>query len=65
MHQPSHKVAGSVTVADDKCVDQARKAATADDEYTSQSTGIASKGLLSAAILEMLEAIPDHDFFTQ
>ena len=58
-------VAGNAVVADDKCVDQATKAATADDECTFQSTGIASKGLLSAAMLEMLEAIPDHNFFTQ
>ena len=53
-------VAGNAAVADDRCVDQATKAAK---ECTSQSTGIASKGLMSTAVLEMLEAIPDHDFF--
>ena len=58
------RVAGNAAVADDKCVDQAMKAATADKECTSQSTGIASNGLMSIA-LEMLEAILDHDFFIQ
>ena len=58
-------VAGNAAVADDRCVDQATKATTADKECTSQSTGIASKGLMSTAVLEMLEAIPDHDFFIQ
>jgi len=58
-------VAGNAAVVDDRCVDQATKAATADKECTSQSTGIASKGLMSTAVLEMLEAIPDHDFFIQ
>ena len=57
--------AGNAAVANDRCVDQATKAATADKECTSQSTGIASKGLRSTAMLEMLEAIPDHDFFIQ
>ena len=52
--------AGNAAVADDRCVDQATKAAK---ECTSQSIGIASKGLMSTAVLEMLEAIPDHDFF--
>ena len=58
-------VAGNAAVADDRCVNQATKAATADKECTSQSTGIASKGLMSTAVLEMLETIPDHDFFIQ
>ena len=58
-------VAGNAAVADDKCVDQAMKAATADRECTSQSIGIASKGLMRTAVLEMLEPIPDHDFFIQ
>ena len=58
-------VAGNVAVADDRCVDQATKAATTNKKCTSQSTGIASKGLMSTAVLEMLEAIPDHDFFIQ
>ena len=58
-------VAGNAAVVDDRCVDQATKVATADKECTSQSTGIASKGLMSTAVLEMLEAIPDHDFFIQ
>ena len=55
-------VAGNAAVVNDKCVDQATKATK---ECTSQSTGIASKGLMSTAMLEMLEAIPDHDFFIQ
>ena len=59
------RVAGNAAVADDRCVDQATKATTADKECTSQSTGIASNGLMSTAVLEMLEAIPDHDFFIQ
>ena len=58
-------VAGNAVVVDDRCVDQATKAATTNKECTSQSTGIASKGLMSTAVLEMLEAIPDHDFFIQ
>ena len=57
--------AGNAAVADDRCVDQATKAATADKECTSQSIGIASKDLMSTALLEMLEAILDHDFFIQ
>ena len=59
------RVAGNTAVADDKCIDQATKAATADEECTSQSTGIASNGLMSTEVLEMLEAIPDQDFFIQ
>ena len=59
------RAAGNAAVADDRCVDQATKAATADKECTFQSIGIASKGLRSTAMLEMLEAIPDHDFFIQ
>ena len=58
-------VASNAAVADDRCVDQTTKATAADDESTLQSTGIASRGLLSTAVLEMLEAIPDHDFFIQ
>ena len=58
-------VAGNAAVADDRCVDQATKVATTDNECTSQSTGIVSKGLMSIAVLEMLEAIRDHDFFIQ
>ena len=58
-------VASNAAVADDRCVDQTMETAAADDECTSQSTGIASRGLLSTAVLEMLEAIPDHDFFIQ
>ena len=58
-------VASNAAVADDRCVDQTTKAAVADDESTLQSTGIASRGLLSTAVSEMLEAIPDHDFFIQ
>ena len=58
-------VASNAAVADDRCVDQTMKAAAADDKSTLQSTGIASRGFLSTAVLEMLEAIPDHDFFIQ
>ena len=58
-------VASNAAVADDRCVDQTMKAAATDDESTLQSTGIASRGFLSIAVLEMLEAIPDHDFFIQ
>ena len=54
---------GSAGVANDKCVVQATKAAVADKECISQSTGIASNGLISTEVLEMLEAMPDHDFF--
>ena len=59
------RVAGSVAVADDKCVDQATKAAVADTECTAQSIRIASNGLMSTEVLEMLEAMPDHKFFIQ
>ena len=58
-------VASNAATADDRCVDQTMKAAAADDESTLQSTGIASRGFLSTAILEMLEAIPDYDLFIQ
>ena len=58
-------VASNAAVADDRCVDQTTKAVAVDDECTSQSTEIASRGLLSTIVLEMLEAIPDHDFFIQ
>ena len=58
-------VASNAAVADDRCVDQTMKAAAADDESSLQSTGIASRGFLSTAVLEMLKAIPDHDFFIQ
>ena len=59
------RVAGNTAVADDKCIDQAMKEATADKECTSQSTRIAPNGLMSTEVLKMLEAIPDHDFFIQ
>ena len=59
------RVAGNTAVADDKCIDQAMKEATADKECTSQSTRIAPNGLMSTEVLEMLEAIPDQDFFIQ
>ena len=58
-------VASNAAVADDRCVDQTVEAAAADDESTLQSTGIASRGFLSTAVLEMLEAIPDYDLFIQ
>ena len=57
------RVAGSAAVANDKCVVQATNAAAADKECISQSTMIASNGLMSTEVLEMLEAMPDHDFF--
>ena len=57
------RVAGSAGVANDKCFVQATKAAVADKECISQSTSIASNGLISTEVLEMLEAMPDHDFF--
>ena len=58
-------VASNAAVADDRCVDQTMKAAAADDESTLQSTGIASRGFLSTAVLEMLETIPNYDLFIQ
>ena len=58
-------VASNAAVVDDRCVDHTTEAAAANDECTSQSTGVASRGLLGTAMLEMLEAIPDHDFFIQ
>ena len=58
-------VASNAAVADDRCVDQTMEAAAADDESTLQSTGIASRGFLSTAVLERLEAIPDYDLFIQ
>ena len=57
------RVASSAAVANDKCVVQATKAAVADKECISQSTRIASNGLMSTEVLEMLEVMPDHDFF--
>ena len=59
------KAASSAAVTDDKCVDQATKAAAADRECTAQSTRIASNGLMSTEVLEMLEAMLDHEFFIQ
>ena len=54
---------GNAGVANDKCIVQAMKTNVADKEYTSQSTSIASIGLIRTEVLEMLEAMPDHDFF--
>ena len=54
---------GNAGVANDKCIVQATKTNVADKEYTSQSTSIASIGLIRTEVLEMLEAMPDHDFF--
>ena len=59
------RVAGSAAVADARCVGQATKAASADKECTAQSTRLASNDLMSTEVLELLEAMPHHEFFIQ
>ena len=59
------RVVGSAVVADDRCVGLATKAASADKGCTAQSTRLTSNGLMSTEVLEMLEAMPDHEFFIQ
>ena len=59
------KVASSAAAIDVRCTSQATKAAAADKECTAQSTRIASNGLMSTEVLEMLEAMPDHELFIQ
>ena len=58
-------MASSAAVTDVRCINQATKAAAADKECTAQSTRIASNGLMSTEVLEMLEAMPDPELFIQ
>ena len=61
------RAAGSATVADARCIGQAMKAASnaafADEVCTSQTTRLASGDLINSAVLELLEAMPHHEFF--
>ena len=59
------RVTCSAVVADGKCTGQATKAALADKGCTAQSIRLTSNGLMSIEVLEMLEAMPDHEFFIQ
>ena len=59
------RVVGSAVVADDRCAGPATKAASADKGCTAQSTRLTSNGLMSIEVLDMLEAMPDHEFFIQ
>ena len=58
-------VAGNGVVADDRCVGQATKATSANEGCTAQSTRFTSNSLMSTKVLEMLEAMQDHEFFIQ
>ena len=59
------RVVGSAVVADDRCAGQATKATFVDKGCIAQSTRLTSNGLMSTEMLEMLEAMPDHEFFIQ
>ena len=58
-------MASSAAAIDVRCTSQATKAAAADKECTAQSTRIASNGLMSTEVLEMLEAMPNYELFIQ
>ena len=63
------RVAGSAAVADDRSTGQATRvacsAAFADEECIAQTTRLVSKPLISTEVLELIEAIPHHEFFIQ
>ena len=59
------RVAGSAAIADGRCVGQATKATSTNKECTTQSTRLASNDLMSTKVLELLKAMPHHDFFIQ
>ena len=63
------RAAGSAAVADARCIGQAMKAASnaafADEVCTTQTTRLASGDFINSAVLEILEAMPHHEFFVQ
>ena len=60
--QKCTKEASNAAVTDDKSVEQAEKTSAADDE---KYTRVVSNGSISTEVLEMVEAMPDHEFFIQ
>ena len=58
-------MASSAAATDVRCTSQATKATAAGKECTARSTRIASNGLMSTEVLEMLEAMPDPELFIQ
>jgi len=59
------RVASSAVVADARCIGQATKATSVGKECTAQSTRLASNDLMNTEVLELLEAMPHHEFFIQ
>ena len=61
------RAAGSAAVVDARCIGQAMKAASnatfADEVCTTQTTRLALGDLINSAVLELLEAMPHHQFF--
>ena len=61
------RVAGSAAVAGARSIGQAtrvaRSVAFADEKCIAQTTKLASKALISTKVLELIEAMPHHEFF--
>ena len=61
------RAAGSAAVVDARCIGQAMKAASnatfADEVCTTQTTRLALGDLINSVVMELLEAMPHHQFF--
>ena len=63
------RAVGSAAVVDARCIGQAMKVASnatfADEVCTTQTIRLASGDLINSAVLELLEAMPRHEFFVR